>query len=137
MPHDLVIDGIHHELREVLDLGRAGARLRVHKLPEGDAVLLTSAAATRDGFPLLGNLGVVCRGEGALVRLQGLRVEVAWRDAAGARPADATDRCRLCLAAFTPDEEAIVCRCEVVFHRDCARVLITCPGCGTGAETMP
>ena len=137
MPHDIVIEGIRHELRDSLDLGRAGTRLRVHRLPEGDAVLLTSAHTTCDGLPLLGNLALVRRGEGALVRMLGLRVEVAWRDAAGVRPAGATDRCRLCLGAFMPGEEAIVCRCEVVFHGECARVLITCQGCGTGAEPTP
>ena len=82
MPHEIVIGGERVALRDVVDLGRAAgaALLRVHRLANGDALVIAAGDARRDGAPLLGGLGIVAWGEGALLRVAGLRVEIIWRN---------------------------------------------------------
>jgi hypothetical protein len=138
MPHEVVIHGERLPLHDVLDVGHAagGPLLRFLRLPGGDAAVIAATDATRDGRPLVGNLGVVDWGTSALLRAGGLRAEVAWR-AGGERRRDvAGGRCRLCFGAFAPGETAVGCRCQVLFHEDCDRARLDCPACGAVREEV-
>ena len=136
MPHEILIDRHPIELREATDIGRGGAAglLRLQRRENGDLLIMIPGDATRDGAPVLGNLAIVARGEGALVRATGCCVEIVWQDRAGRRPVEAGRRCRLCFGAFAPDEIAAACTCESVFHADCDDLRSDCPGCGAARE---
>jgi hypothetical protein len=134
MPHEIVIDGERRTLGEVTTIGRGAAAplLRAHRSARGDAVIITTRAATRDGLPVVGNLTVVGWGESAIVRVaDDLKIDVVWRAAARRSTAGASRSCRLCFAAWAPGETATSCPgCEACFHVDCNRAQIHCPGCG-------
>jgi hypothetical protein len=127
MPHEIFIDGERHARGDAIDVGGA---LRVHDCAGGGIVCITTAPATRDGRPLLGNLAHVEWGASALLRVGGRRVEICWRVGRTRRATEAGARCRVCFGTFAAAEAAVVCVCDVVFHDDCSRTLLTCPGCG-------
>lgn len=131
MAHEIIIDGTPHTWRGAADLGPAGRPwLRAHRLANGDTVVITAAAATRDGAPLLGNLAVVPWGASALLRVGAARVEIAWQSRAETGTAPAATRCRLCFGAVTAGELQVQCSCAATFHEECDRVRHTCPACG-------
>jgi hypothetical protein len=141
--HEIVIDGERRAIDDVLEIGRVGARpaLRVHRLDDGDACVVTAGAATRDGVDIVGNLCTVAWGDGAVVRCADgggdgrgrgrLRVDVVWRTDAARAVAGAGGSCRLCFGSFADEEVAMSCACEsALFHAECEAVRISCPTCG-------
>ena len=136
MPHAAVAASERLALHDVIEIGRDGdvPVLRVHRLESGDAVVITAVEATRDGVPLLGNLGVVGWGAGALIRAGRLRVDIVWQATGARRAADAGCRCRVCFGSFATTEIAVSCPCEAVFHEDCDAVRVNCPACGSPRE---
>ena len=136
VPHEVTIDGERFAVRDVVDVGRLGDRplLRLHHLASGDTVVIAPVGATCDGVPLLGKLGVIPWGTGALLRAERRRIEVVWRSGDAPCVARAEWRCRLCFAGLAAGEPAVRCTCMAVFHTECAAARITCPGCGAAAE---
>jgi hypothetical protein len=118
---------------DVVVVGRVpggGPLVRAHRLSSGDTAVITAVEGTRDGLPLLGNLALVSWGEGALLRLAGVRVVIEWEAGTARRVVGAGTACRLCFGAFDADERGVICPCEAVFHGDCDSVRADCPGCG-------
>ena len=134
MAHSIVIDGTRHEIDDVgdvIDVGAAsdGPLIRVQRGVDG-AVVISTAAATRDGAPMLGNLAVVAAGEGALVRAGALLVRVEWQAVARRIRAAGPAECRLCFGALAVNEPAVACGCDAPFHVECHALCETCPACG-------
>ena len=101
----------------------------MHRTESRGVVAITAVPATRDGFPILGNLTTVAWGEGGLIRLPGLRVDIEWTGTP--RPVSANGMpCRLCFAAPGFEEMAIACACGAPFHPECHALCVSCPGCG-------
>ena len=132
MSYEIIIDGVRH----AADVGGAPATplLRVRRCADGSAVCITAADALRDGLPLLGNLTRIEWGSSALLRIGRTRVEIRWRAACERRPADAGACCRVCFGRFALGEVAVACVCGVLFHNDCERARLTCPGCGASPD---
>lgn len=150
MPHEIHSDGEHVVLVDVVEIDRRdrGARVRVLRGADGSAIVVAATGATRDGAPLIGNLGVVAAGAGAIVRAGTLRITIVWSATAMRRRATAASvdaagrvrrvsRCRTCFGAFTPGEIVIACACNEEFHQDCERARIDCPGCGAPRMEVP
>lgn len=140
MPHELNVDGERIPLGDVVDIGRGAGKplLRLIALAGGGAAVISATEATRDGRPLIGRLGIIGWGSGALVRAGRLRVEIAWRAAAARQAGRGDDRCRLCFGAFAPGEVAVTCRsCQVLFHLECDEVRLDCLACGASRVAAP
>jgi hypothetical protein len=137
MPHEVLIAGERLTLRDELSVGAwgDGPLLWLRRLANGDAVVVTAAAATRDGLPLLGGIGVVEWGTSALLRAAGVRVEIAWRVVAERRPAEGREECPICFGGLERGVPAIACRCESLFHDECNAARIDCPDCGAAKLT--
>jgi len=143
MVHEIVRDGQRLAVGETTEIGQAAALpvaaplLRFHRLSNGDVVVIAAGAATLDGTPLLGHLGIIAWGSGAVLRAAGERVEVRWQAAGTRRPAQAGERCRVCFGACAAGEPVTLCACAAVFHDACDRVRINCPGCGAPPQGRP
>jgi len=136
MPHVIAIADRRHVLRDEVLIGRASGDvlLRALRGPDGEAIVLASGDATRDGAPMLGRLGVVPWGAGAVLRVDRVRIEVGWCGGTAPGRARPGDRCALCFGTLAPGEAAVVCDCTLTFHDDCNRARINCPGCGTPSD---
>jgi hypothetical protein len=132
MPHEVLIDGERLTLRDELTVGAwgSGPLLWVRRLVSGDAAVVAATAATRDGLPLLGGIGVVEWGASALLRAAGVRIEIVWRVVAERRPAEGREECPICFGGFARGVLAIACRCETLFHDECNAERLDCPDCG-------
>jgi hypothetical protein len=138
MPHVITIDGRSITLHDRIDVAREAGHpaLRLHRLPEGDALVLSATDATCDGMPMIGSLAIVPLGSGAIVRGGGMQVNVLWRVSARREIAGTRQRCRLCAGGFVAEEVVIVCACEEAFHDECERVRHDCPSCGAPREQV-
>ncbi len=136
MPHEILIDGSRCTLCEVIDIGRNGMPplVRVVPLANGDAAVITAAAASRDGVPVVGQLARIERGSGAIIRSGSLQLAIAWQSRGERRAPVPGERCRVCFGAFDAGAETARCVCDAVFHSECDRVRLTCPGCGAAPE---
>jgi hypothetical protein len=130
MSHIAVVNAERRLLGELIALPTSGGPLRLHRTSAGDAVVISAVAATRDGVPLLGNLGVVDWGTAALVRAREVRVELLWQPQTERRVAPAGWRCRICFAPIAAGDEAVLCSCTQPFDAECEAVRISCPACG-------
>jgi len=139
MPHEVAIENVRHVLRDAVALGRHGdgPLVCLRRVASGDAVVMTTSDATRDGLPLLGGLCLVEWGASALLRVGGVRIEINWRASAERRIAAANEKCRLCFGAFEEGEPQILCVCRERLHLDCDAVRFDCPACGEPRQTVP
>jgi hypothetical protein len=138
MAHEIIMDGAPQPPSAVTDIGPAARPwLRVHRLPNADTLVISSAGATRDGTPLLGNLGLVPWGTSALLRAGAARVEIVWHARSEVGAADGATCCRMCFGSIAAGEPALRCACAVLLHEECDKVRITCPGCGLPNEGNP
>ncbi len=149
MPHEIHFDETRVIVEDVVEIDRPdlGARVRIHRAADGAVVIVVATDATRDGAPLLGNLGVVAAGAGAIVRCGRLRLEIAWNptavrrrpSAAGVSGASSSlsQRCRVCFGAFAPAEIVVACACDESFHDDCDHARRDCPACGAPRREAP
>ena len=137
MPHEILIASERLTLRDELSIGvwGDGPLFWLRRLANGDAAVVTATTATRDGLPLLGGVGIVEWGTGALVRAAGVRIEIAWRAVAERRPAEGREECPICFGGFTRGVPAIACRCETLFHDECNAMRVDCSDCGAPKMT--
>jgi hypothetical protein len=139
MSHIILLDGERLPLEGDLAIARGGETLlHAHRLDDGDAVLVAARPATRDGMPLVGQLGVVARGAaGTVLRAGGLKLELAWEARATRRAARPSDRCRLCFGGCGAGEVAVCPACDAVFDPACDAARLDCPGCGAPRAEVP
>jgi hypothetical protein len=131
MAHDIIINGERQPWDEVAQFGPCERpRLRLHRLANGDALVITSDRTTRDGLPLLGNLAVIAWGTGARLRCGSFSAEIVWQSRNEAHTAARATRCRLCFGAIAAGETVVRCACAALLHLECDAVRVTCPGCG-------
>ena len=137
MPYEVTINGAPvplHDGSAVADIAHDRV-LRLYRSADDALVVLVGvAAATRDGLPVIGQLTVVESGTSALIRVGRVKAEILWRGSLTRRVVRPGQRCRVCLGGFAARETAAACNCQAVFHLDCERVRISCPGCGAAGE---
>jgi hypothetical protein len=117
------------------EISSVSTHVRFHALDEDCLAVICARVATRDGVAITGNLAVVERGEGALIRCGGLRLEVVWEAQCERLVVPAQRRCRLCFGGFAADESGVRCVCNSWFHDLCDRVRRDCPACGAAGGT--
>ncbi len=137
MPHAIRVAGEPVDFVDVLDVGRAsGPLLRVRRLASDDLAVVATGDATRDGRAFDG-VGLVEWGNGTLLRVGGVAVEIAWRASSAVGPAPDGARCRLCFGRIATGGAAVACGCcEATFHQACDAARVDCPGCGAPRETV-